>query len=515
MRRYIVLVAVIYLTAVGLLFSMAPDILSMLILGVMTGVLIFGFVTGIVPTISYAGGFNRCRKSIEDSLDVQSTESWLAVFNIENIFGQKELDAAFKDYKYTVEQQKNEDYILSDIEDYISEEFLSVRTWRGLTAQIPGTLTGLGILGTFIGLLSGIGSIEFSTVEAALESVSSLLAGIQMAFYTSVAGVILSILYNMLNHIIWNVMMREYDMFIDSFHKLVIPSADEQMRLRTGADLKEIVNRLDRIPKRPRFSLARTAEGESGLTSGEQTLMYQVAQGLENDEFVFYLQPAVELRTRKIVRAEALVRWQHNVLGLLPPSEFLPALERNGYITKLDTYIWESACATIRKWMDQGIRPVPITLNLSRMDIMAMDTAAFFDQMLSKYRIPPRSIELEIAQSVFVNNPVVVNETTAALRRKGFKVIMDGFDGDYIAVNMLNGVEADELKLDLHYIPANGNYTMDEIMNQAKKLGIEISAEEIENAEQVANLVNAECSVGQGSYLYDPMSLEEYEAIME
>lgn len=515
MKRYIVLVAVVYLTAVGLLFSIAPDALSMLILGVMTSALAFGYLAGLVPTITYASSFNRSRQSIEESLKVQTTEAWLAVFQIENLFGQKDLDEVFREYKTAVEQQKESNDILSDIDDYINEEFLSVRTWRGLTQQIPGTLTGLGILGTFIGLITGIGSIGFSTVDAALESISALLAGIEMAFYTSIAGVILSILFNMLNHMIWNIMIREYDQFIDSYHKNVIPSSDEQIKRKLNADIKEIIQRLDRIPQKPGLSLSRAGQLSADSSGSEQALMQQVVQGLFNEEFTYYLQPVIELRSKKIVAAEALVRWNHEVLGILPPSTFLPVLERNGYITKLDSYIWDAVCRKIRKWIDTGIRPVPIIVNVSQMDIMAMDVVDHFNKLLKKYSIPPRMIELEIEQDVFVQNSSIISDVAGELRRMGFKVIMDGFNGDYISVNMLRGVEIDELKIDLRYLPENGSNSLQEIFEQARKLGIDMSAEEIGNAEQVANLLDSDCSVGQGDYYYSPMSLSDFESIME
>lgn len=515
MKKYIVLIAIVYLTAVGLLFSMAPGILSMAILGVMTLLLLFGFVGGIMHTVFFADAFNQCRKNIVESMEVQTTETWLAVFKIENIFGQKDLDDAFREYKSVVEQQKENNDMLSDIEEYINEEFLSIRTWRGLTLQIPGTLTGLGILGTFIGLITGIGSIEFSTVDAAIESIATLLDGIETAFYTSIAGVILSILFNIISHMLWNIMLREYELFVDSYHKYVIPSTEEQAKRKLNADIKEIIQRLDRIPKRTGFALSRSGEFESSEEGNEQALMKQVVNGLFNGEFTFYLQPAVELRTDRIVRAEALVRWNHEILGVLAPSAFLPVLERNGYITKLDAYTWDAVCATIRKWLDLGIRPVPIVVNISQMDILAMDTVEIFAKLLKKYDIPPRFLQLEIEQKVYSKHYELVGDTAGELRRMGFKVIMSSFDGDYISVNMLRGVETDEIKLDLSLLPENGNGSISEIFSQAKKLGIEMSADRIENAEQVANLISTDCVRGQGDYYYKPMKIEEFENLME
>ena len=178
-------------------------------------------------------------------------------------------------------------------------------------------------------------------------------------------------------------------------------------------------------------------------------------------------------------------------------------------------YIWEAVCQTIRGWIDAGVRPVPISINLSRTDIMAMDLAPFFDGMLKKYRIPPRFLELEIAQNAYRDNPGMVSEVAGALRQMGFKVVMDGFDGDFIAINMLKGVEIDALKLDIRFMKGNALNSFPELFGQAKKLGIDRSVEGIENTEQITNLRKAGCSVGQGYYFYTPMSIEDFEKITE
>ena len=227
MRKIIIGTGALLLAAGGVLLSIAPDTLSMLVLGVMCAVLVLGFFVGLMPALSYGSGFKTARQNIEHTLDVQSTETWIAVFKIDTLFRQRTLDNLFRDYKNKVEQQKEDGEIVNDVEEYISEDVLSLRTWQGLVLQIPGILTGLGILGTFIGLITGISSVGFSSVEAALESVSTLLGGIETAFYTSIAGVVLSILFNILNRMIWNTMLRDQGMFIESFHKLVIPSVEE------------------------------------------------------------------------------------------------------------------------------------------------------------------------------------------------------------------------------------------------------------------------------------------------
>lgn len=113
----------------------------------------------------------------------------------------------------------------------------------------PRTLTGLGILGTFVGLLLGLRNISFVTVEAALGSVQSILAGIDTAFYTSIAGVILSILFNITNNVLRNIMNRETGLFLEEFHKTVIPTTDEQARYSSRREVRQILELLDRLPK--------------------------------------------------------------------------------------------------------------------------------------------------------------------------------------------------------------------------------------------------------------------------
>lgn len=511
MRKMIVAAASLLLTACCLLLSLAPDTLSMLILIVMFFVVVLGFFLGLMPTLLYGNGFRTGRRNIEQAIDVQSTETWIAVFKIDVFFRQKDLDIMFKEYRNRVEQQKEEGEIVSDIEDYISEDVLSLRTWQGFILQIPGILTGLGILGTFIGLISGISSIGFSSVDAALESISLLLSGIQTAFYTSISGVILSILFNILNRLSWNSMLREYGLFVDNFHKTVIPTVEEQSRKKQNKDIKNIISRLDRIPKNPGFSLSVDGSGTNTATANEQILMPQIVEGLKKGEFSFYLQPWVDLSTRKIMAAEALVRWEHETLGLLTPSFFVPILEKNGFITRMDAYVWELVCKTIRKWIDAGIRPEPVSVNISKTDLLAMDVAAFFENMLDKYHIPPRALELEIAKNAYVQNMKTTNEVAGTLRRLGFKVIMDGFDGDYISVNMMENVEADALKLDLRFMSDYETADIEAVFDQARKLNIEMFAEGIENTEQITNLRKAGCTIGQGYYFYKPMSIEAFE----
>ena len=164
MKKSIIFTGTILLLASAVLMNLAPDSLSMLILGIMILVITLGFSLGLYQSMICSNGFRTARKNMEKSLDVQSTESWIAVFNTNSLFREKRLDQIFSEYKEKVAKDKEDGVLISDIADYISEDYLTLRTWQGFVLQVPGILTGLGILGTFIGLLNGIHFINFSFI---------------------------------------------------------------------------------------------------------------------------------------------------------------------------------------------------------------------------------------------------------------------------------------------------------------------------------------------------------------
>ena len=392
---------------------------------------------------------------------------------------------------------------------------LALHTWKGVIAQLPGTLTGLGILGTFVGLLLGLRNISFVTVEAALGSVQSILAGIDTAFYTSIAGVILSILFNIINNVLRNIMNRETGLFLEEFHKTVIPTTDEQARYSSRREVRQILELLDRLPKNTGNG-ALTGEAMSGNGGNERVLMPQILDGLRKNEFTFFLQPRYELNTRKVIGAEALVRWNHPVLGVVSPAVFIPVLESNGYITKLDQYIWGEVCKTIRVWIDEGVRPMPITVNVTKTDILAIDVAEFFSGMLKKYRIPPKYLDIDISRTAYLETHDVLSETVAQLQQMGFRVVLDGFDGNYMELSALGDIGTDVLKLDLCSAEMqNRTNALPGIFVQARTLRLNLLAEGIESAEQLNVLRKAGCTEGQGYFFSRPLSVDEFAKILK
>ena len=515
MRLFSYLSVAVLLVSGIVLTAYSPDLLSMVIVGFMCMITLAGGIYGLLPTISFTGGLLNGQNGIRKASGTEGSSAWVAALRIERFFQQKRLDKLFGEYREKVQHQRETGQIVSDIDEVLNEDVLALYTWRGVIAQIPGTLTGLGILGTFVGLLLGLRNISFVTVEAALGSVQSILAGIDTAFYTSIAGVILSILFNIINNVLRNIMNRETGLFLEEFHKTVIPTTDEQARYSSRREVRQILELLDRLPKNTGNG-ALTGEAMSGNGGNERVLMPQILDGLRKNEFTFFLQPRYELNTRKVIGAEALVRWNHPVLGVVSPAVFIPVLESNGYITKLDQYTWEEVCKTIRVWIDEGVRPMPITVNVTKTDILAIDVAEFFSGMLKKYRIPPKYLDIDISRTAYLETHDVLSETVAQLQQMGFRVVLDGFDGNYMELSALGDIGTDVLKLDLCSAEMqNRTNALPGIFVQARTLRLNLLAEGIESAEQLNVLRKAGCTEGQGYFFSRPLSVDEFAKILK
>lgn len=503
LNKFILAAIFVFVMASALMLVMAPDVLSLLFIVFMCLVVMLGVVFGMMPCMSFHQDFKNARKSLSRIGGITSNDHWLVLQQSEALFRYQPLVRMYKDYMEKANRQYNQNEIISDIDTVINEDAIALRCWHSACQQIPGTLTGLGLLGTFVGLIVGISNIGFSSVDAALNSVEVLLAGIEVAFYTSVAGVILSILYNLMNKMMWNISIREMELFIRDFHVHIMPTTEEQIRSFNSKSVKAILERLDRLPKNGVF--ATGGGGETSKDSSEQSVLLKVQDAIRDGEFCFYLQPRCNLMNREIVGAEALIRWNHSELGLLEPSAFMSTIEKNGYIARLDQYIWEMIFKTIRQWIDSGIRPLPVSVNVSGTDVLAFDVPTFFKEMLEKYRIPPVYFEIEINQSTYVRHGRIILEAEAALRAQGFKVIMDSFDGDFLAISSV-GANPDAYKLSV----GRQKESIAQVFNQARAQHVELRANRIESMEQLMELRRAGCNEGQGYVLHEPLAVEDF-----
>lgn len=497
----------------------APDTLSLIVVSLMLILMALGAVLGLWPSAGFINGFAYARKNIAKIMDIQPGAPWMYVQQNDHLFQQKELDRMLKGYILRAQREQQDGKVISDIEDTINEESLSLRSWRGLLQLIPGTLTAIGLAGTFIGLIFGISSIGFSSVDSTIASIETMLSGIRTAFYTSIVGIVFSVIFNFTSRTIWQSMLREMGLFMEEFHLYILPSEAEQSRQKQEADVKKILQLLERLPRVPGFSVsAESANRLSADIQNEKQLLADIQKGMENGEFVFYVQPRCDLTTHKIIGGETLMRWNHSSMGMVSPMAFLPVLERNGYIAKLDRSIWESVCRELRRWIDEDKRPLPMSINISKTDVLTMDIANHFAELTKKYQIPPMYLELEISSSAYLQCGETIRVLERELRQKGFRVIADGFNGDFTAMNVLKDAEVDAIKLDLRAMNFEQGEKRDmvaSVYDQAAALHIPMIAEGIESAEEMNILRRCGFKEGQGYHLYKPMAMDEYRHLVE
>ena len=252
----------------------------------------------------------------------------------------------------------------------------------------------------------------------------------------------------------------------------------------------------------------------------QQQLLSELEHALDNHEFTFFLQPKCNSMTRAIVGMEALVRWNHPTRGCVPPSEFMPLLESTGLVTQLDQYIWESVCKTLRKWQESDSNLVPVSVNVSVVDIVNLDVPQIFSDLVEKYQLEPKLLLAEITETMLAENASLVENAIQGLHRKGFSVMMDDFGSGYSSLNMLKDTNVDAIKLDMKLIDMNqqnrskGVQIVESVVDMAHRLNLPIIAEGVETPEQVSMLQAADCLYTQGYYFYKPMPVENAEALL-
>lgn len=250
----------------------------------------------------------------------------------------------------------------------------------------------------------------------------------------------------------------------------------------------------------------------------EQQLTGLMEKALECHEFALYLQPKYGVRSRRLSGAEALVRWISPDRGFISPGDFIPLFERNGFIVRLDDYMLASVCALLRRWIDEGRRLHPISVNLSRANFSDRSIAKRIRDTVDRYAVPHRYVEIELTESAFFDDREALIETVRQLRKADFRISMDDFGSGYSSLNSLRELPLDIIKIDKDFFGETGDADRGETILRdtirlAKNLRLEIVAEGVETAEQVSFLEGTECDLIQGFYFGKPMPVEEFEKL--
>ena len=247
----------------------------------------------------------------------------------------------------------------------------------------------------------------------------------------------------------------------------------------------------------------------------EKNIEDNMERALDNNEFVVYLQPKVEVKSNKIAGAEALVRWLDPKKGIIPPLEFIPIFEKNGFIGKLDIYVFEEVCRMIRNWLDEGTNPVPVSVNLSRMHLQNPHFLKKYKEIQMKYNIPADLLEIELTETMVFENFEHLKKVIDEIHQMGFYCSIDDFGSGYSSLNLLKEIPVDILKLDRVFFSKEnderGNNVIESIISLAKKLNMTTISEGVETISQVDFLKKINCDLVQGYVFSKPLNRDSFE----
>ena len=238
---------------------------------------------------------------------------------------------------------------------------------------------------------------------------------------------------------------------------------------------------------------------------------------LAAEEFQLYLQPKMDLSEGCMYGAEALVRWQPKDRDMIFPDQFIPLFEENGFCVQLDLYMVEQACKQLRTWINQGMTPISISVNQTKLLFGRED---YVDRLLAitrKYQVQPKYITLEILEGLALDSIEKLNSVIERLNAAGFRVSMDDFGSGYSSLNTLGKIKIDELKLDrlfLYDVAKDTHGTQRKVLASilalAKELNIRTVAEGVETQENEQMMIELDCDYGQGYYYSKPIPADRF-----
>ena len=249
----------------------------------------------------------------------------------------------------------------------------------------------------------------------------------------------------------------------------------------------------------------------------EQRIIETMERGLQNGEFKVFYQPKHEVISGNIAGAEALVRWEHPEYGFLQPNQFIPLFERNGFISKLDSFILEQVCKDVKRWQDNGFPLVPISVNISRHDLLTPECLEKQLQIVDSFGINHNLLHIEVTESLYSENTDVIISQVKKAQELGFLIEMDDFGSGYSSLGLLSSFPLDILKLDISFvrnIKAN-EIVVENIIKMAHRMGLLTVAEGAESNEQFSTLKGLGCDFIQGFYFSRPLSVQNFESYLK
>ncbi len=255
-------------------------------------------------------------------------------------------------------------------------------------------------------------------------------------------------------------------------------------------------------------------EMESSIRE-EQMIVREMEFALSEKQFKVYLQPIYSISEGRCVAAEALVRWIHPTRGVIPPNHFIGIFERNGFIQKLDRYVWETVCMLQQDRAMKGKNRLPISVNVSRINFYNMDFVNELKGLVHKYHVGSDALRFEITETAYMENPQQLLSVMKELQEEGYVFLMDDFGSGYSSLNMLKNVPVDILKLDMGFMRdldknEKVEYIVKAVVQMAKDLKMDMVSEGVETSRQLEFLKSIGCDKIQGYYFSKPLPVDEF-----
>ncbi|MFD2642230.1 putative bifunctional diguanylate cyclase/phosphodiesterase [Pseudomonas japonica] len=243
-------------------------------------------------------------------------------------------------------------------------------------------------------------------------------------------------------------------------------------------------------------------------------------EALSRNQLYLVYQPQVSYRDQRVVGVEALLRWQHPELGMVPPDQFIPLAEQNGNIVVIGEWVLDQACRQLREWHDQGFSELRMAVNLSTVQLHHSELPRVVNNLLQIYRLPPRSLELEVTETGLMEDISTAAQHLLSLRRSGALIAIDDFGTGYSSLSYLKSLPLDKIKIDKSFVQDlldddDDATIVRAIIQLGKSLGMQVIAEGVETAEQEAYIVAQGCHEGQGYHYSKPLPARELTAFLK
>lgn len=241
---------------------------------------------------------------------------------------------------------------------------------------------------------------------------------------------------------------------------------------------------------------------------------------LSRDQFHLVYQPQISYREHRVVGVEALIRWQHPEHGLVPPDLFIPLAEQNGTIIPIGEWVLDQACRQLREWHDLGFTELRMAVNLSTVQLHHTELPRVVNNLMQIYRLPPRSLELEVTETGLMEDISTAAQHLLSLRRSGALIAIDDFGTGYSSLSYLKSLPLDKIKIDKSFVQDlldddDDATIVRAIIQLGKSLGMQVIAEGVETAEQEAYIISEGCHEGQGYHYSKPLPARELAAFLK